>query len=75
MGVAADRPYAWDVPIDPSTTADVSAGLAGHGYLADEGLVTAVFLALTLRRPLFLEGEAGVGKTELAKTKIGRAHV
>ena len=44
------------------------AGLAAHGYLADDGLVTAVYLALTLRRPLFLEGEAGVGKTELAKT-------
>ncbi|MFM8600702.1 MAG: AAA family ATPase [Actinomycetota bacterium] len=56
------------MPIDPATTADVRAGLAGHGYLADEGLVTAVFLAVSLRRPLFLEGEAGVGKTELAKT-------
>ena len=56
------------MPIDPSNTADVRAGLAEHGYLADEGLVTAVFLALSLRRPLFLEGEAGVGKTELAKT-------
>ena len=44
------------------------AGLAAHGYLTDDGLVTAVYLALTLRRPLFLEGEAGVGKTELAKT-------
>ena len=44
------------------------AGLAAHGYLADDGLVTAVYLALALRRPLFLEGEAGVGKTELAKT-------
>ena len=61
-------PYAWGVPIDPATTADVRAGLAEHGYLADEGLVTAVFLAVSLRRPLFLEGEAGVGKTELAKT-------
>ena len=55
------------MPIDPATTADVRAGLAGHGYLADEGLVTAVFLSVSLRRPLFLEGEAGVGKTELAK--------
>jgi len=36
-------------------------------YLADEGLATAVFLALKLGRPLFLEGEAGVGKTEVAK--------
>ncbi|MGH2928019.1 MAG: AAA family ATPase, partial [Solirubrobacteraceae bacterium] len=38
-----------------------------HGYLADEGLATVVFLALRLRRPLLLEGEAGVGKTEVAK--------
>ena len=50
------------------TSDDVSRGLSEHGYLADEGLVTAVFLALSLQRPLFLEGEAGVGKTELAKT-------
>jgi MoxR-like ATPase len=46
---------------------DVASGLAAHGYLADEGLTTAVFLALRLRRPLLLEGEAGVGKTEVAK--------
>ncbi|MEV0164197.1 AAA family ATPase [Nonomuraea fuscirosea] len=39
-----------------------------HAYLADEGLATAAFLALRMGRPLFLEGEAGVGKTELAKT-------
>ncbi|WP_141586661.1 MoxR family ATPase [Actinomadura sp. WMMA1423] len=42
--------------------------LDGHGYLCDEGLATACFLALRMGRPLFLEGEAGVGKTELAKT-------
>lgn len=46
---------------------DVSAALTTHGYLPDEGLSTAVFLALSLQRPLLLEGEAGVGKTELAK--------
>src|SRR5438876_674841 len=45
----------------------VSAALAEHGYLADQGLATAIFLALTLPRPLLLEGEAGVGKTEVAK--------
>ncbi|WP_240196903.1 AAA family ATPase [Nonomuraea lactucae] len=39
-----------------------------HAYLAGEGLATAAFLALRMGRPLFLEGEAGVGKTELAKT-------
>ena len=47
--------------------AEVEAALTEHGYLPDEGLATAVFLALRLRRPLLLEGEAGVGKTELAK--------
>jgi len=41
--------------------------LAAHAYLADEGLATAIFLALKLQRPLLLEGEAGVGKTEVAK--------
>ena len=41
--------------------------LAGVGYLADRRLATAVFLALKLQRPLLLEGEPGVGKTELAK--------
>lgn len=41
--------------------------MAANGYLADRGLATSIFLAITLRRPLFLEGEAGVGKTEVAK--------
>jgi MoxR-like ATPase len=61
-------PYALGVPIQPSSTHEVSDALAANGYLADEGLATAVFLSLSLGRPLFLEGEAGVGKTELAKT-------
>jgi len=52
----------------PATSVeDVQEALARHDYLADEGLATAVFLALKLRRPLLLEGEAGVGKTEVAK--------
>jgi MoxR-like ATPase len=46
---------------------DVIATLAGEGYLADRGLATAVFLAATLESPLLLEGEAGVGKTEVAR--------
>ena len=45
----------------------VQAALTEHNYLADEGLATAVLLAIRLHRPLLLEGEAGVGKTELAK--------
>ena len=40
--------------------------LAGGGYVADRSLATVVFLALAMQRPLLLEGEAGVGKTELA---------
>src|SRR5919107_5967099 len=41
--------------------------LKGAGYVADRPLATVLFLALKLGRPLFLEGEAGVGKTEIAK--------
>jgi MoxR-like ATPase len=55
------------MPAAPTSVADVSAALADHGYLADEGLATAIYLAMRLRRPLLLEGEAGVGKTEVAK--------
>ena len=51
----------------PETVDDVRNALAAHDYLADEGLATAIFLAKTLHRPLLLEGEAGVGKTEVAK--------
>lgn len=51
----------------PLSVESVSHHLADNGYLADRGLATAVYLALTLQRPLLLEGEAGVGKTELAK--------
>lgn len=50
-----------------STVDDVTRGLEQNRYLADEGLATAIFLALTLPRPLLLEGDAGVGKTEVAK--------
>jgi MoxR-like ATPase len=45
----------------------LQAALRSKLYIADRGLATAVYLALTLQRPLFLEGEAGVGKTEIAK--------
>jgi MoxR-like ATPase len=53
------------------TPADVARALSEQGYLPDEGISTAVFLASTLHRPLLLEGEAGVGKTELAKAMAG----
>ncbi len=49
------------------TVAEVRSALDANNYLASDGLATAVFLAMSLNRPLLLEGEAGVGKTELAK--------
>jgi len=52
----------------PSTIDATQALLEGQGYVAARSLATVVFLALRLGRPLFLEGEAGVGKTEIAKT-------
>jgi MoxR-like ATPase len=67
--------------MEPSTPESVDATLAlleRCDYVADRRLATAVFLALRLRRPLFLEGEAGVGKTEIAKvlaTGLGRSLV
>ncbi len=51
----------------PESAEDVAGRLAAKDYLADEGLATALFLALRLPQPLLLEGEAGVGKTEAAK--------
>ena len=66
-----------EVPAEPLTSsavpqfsdvADVVRSLAEHGYLADERLATSVFLMSRLEKPLLLEGPAGVGKTELAKT-------
>jgi MoxR-like ATPase len=50
-----------------ATIDDAAAALAGEGYLADRPLATGVFLAATLEQPLLLEGEAGVGKTEVAR--------
>jgi MoxR-like ATPase len=51
----------------PSTVADTARLLADQGYIADLELATTVHLALAMRRPLFLEGEPGTGKTEIAK--------
>jgi len=54
------------IPLPDSVDATVEL-LAGQGYLAERPLATATYLALRMGRPLFLEGEAGVGKTEIAK--------
>ena len=51
----------------PSSVAATLELLSGADYVADRSLATALYLALSLHRPLFLEGEAGVGKTEIAK--------
>jgi MoxR-like ATPase len=51
----------------PASVGDLQEQLRGVGYLADRGLATATLIALRLGRPLLLEGEVGVGKTELAK--------
>ncbi len=51
----------------PATPDDVHEALSLYGYIPDEGLSTSVFLSMVLQRPLLLEGEAGVGKTEVAK--------
>ncbi|HUL92991.1 MAG TPA: MoxR family ATPase [Burkholderiales bacterium] len=55
----------------PKSIDDTLALLARADYVAERSLATAVFLALKMKRPLFLEGEAGVGKTEIAKVLAG----
>jgi MoxR-like ATPase len=79
LRIRLDRPPA---PGQPARTEDqvtaipkdidgVETLLAGQGYVASRALATVVFLSLKLGRPLFLEGEAGTGKTEIAKTLAG----
>ncbi|WP_163512636.1 AAA family ATPase [Fodinicola acaciae] len=58
----------WDqLPSRPTTPAELAAALEKTGYLADDGIATAGFLALRMHRPLFCEGEPGTGKTSLAQ--------
>jgi len=56
------------MPPLPTTIDETLSQLVAHDYIADRQLATALFLALRLQRPLFLEGEPGTGKTEIAKT-------
>ena len=51
----------------PASVDEMEKSLREHLYVADRGLAISIYLALKLQRPLFLEGEAGVGKTEVAK--------
>jgi len=52
----------------PASVAELTQRLREGGYLADRGLGTALFVAMSLGRPILIEGEVGVGKTEVAKT-------
>jgi len=70
---AADGPTAGHSPSGlspsslPATVVDTATLLSDNGYIADRELATTVHLALSMQRPLFLEGEPGTGKTEVAK--------
>src|SRR4051812_29742055 len=57
--MSAEAPFA--------SVEDLTEALRGEAYLADRDLATVIYLALSLDKPLLLEGEAGVGKTEVAK--------
>ena len=65
--VVAERlGYAW-LMVELTSVEELQTAVASQDYLADRGLATAIYLALSLNKPLLLEGEAGVGKTEVAK--------
>lgn len=66
-GMTPTAPPADRLPDGITDPAGLAVRLEQHGYLADDGLATAAYLALALRRPLFLEGDAGVGKTAIAQ--------
>ncbi len=58
-------------PLPFSSVQELRASFRQQAYLADRGLATAIYLAVSLDKPLLLEGEAGVGKTEVAKALAG----
>jgi MoxR-like ATPase len=62
-----DTPETPETPETPAGIDEVAELLASHDYVAERPLATAIFLALRMHRPLFLEGEPGVGKTEVAR--------
>jgi len=68
MATSSAGGRSYDTCVGLASVADVEAALRAESYLPDRGLATAIYLALAMRRPLLLEGEPGVGKTEVAKT-------
>ena len=68
--LARQVPTPQDGPMQ-RTVAELTADLAGTGYLADDGLATVAWLAVEMGRPLLLEGEPGTGKTALAEALAG----
>ena len=62
--MSVDKPREWQLPDSPT---DLAAALDVTGYLPDDGIATAAYLALRMHRPLFCEGEPGTGKTALAQ--------
>ncbi|HEX2350400.1 MAG TPA: MoxR family ATPase [Ktedonobacterales bacterium] len=68
MSEKSDAATSAPTSFDPASVEDVITALASHSYIADRGLATAIFLALKRHKPLLLEGEPGVGKTEVART-------
>jgi MoxR-like ATPase len=62
------RAISYDGRVQFGSADEVARAFADESYLADRGLATAIYLSLAMGRPLLLEGEAGVGKTEVAKT-------
>ncbi len=64
MDVTAQQHRDWQLPESPE---QLAKALEGTGYLPDDGIATAAFLALRMHRPLFCEGEPGTGKTALAQ--------
>src|SRR5215208_3987168 len=66
-GLAAGAQIGENRPMLPKTIDETQKLLGKGDYVADRSLATTLFLALAMKRPLFLEGEAGVGKTEIAK--------
>src|SRR3954447_58087 len=71
VGAVVDSHWSVNVAMEFETIEDLEERLRAQSYLPDRGLSTALFLSMAIGKPLLLEGEAGVGKTEAAKALAG----